>query len=299
MVTTADQGINERVQEAAISVGYDPKIMNTDIIPSDIVNMGLDADCDTFSFLNRTAMFDNPIDKDNYNSNPGVVAFRVTPAASATPTVVNPFPTPTMRLRGTGKTEMDLMPAIEELRIAILAQYDSFSPDELITEVWLREGYEYIQTVQDAIGESRDTSYLRTDKDKPFILPDSSDDFLIVYGINHTAIGKSTYSNFITYGEDILNGVASVNNEQFAGSAEKLLPYNPLAKYLYVWKVARQSYDNEDNCLIVPTDDPALGIPLDKPMFVGFRAYVEPETQIGPAWQELIFDRVIKFSKKA
>ncbi|MCP3967059.1 MAG: hypothetical protein GY718_12030 [Lentisphaerae bacterium] len=294
IVTTADKGINARVQAAAEVAGYDRKIMNTDIIPSAIAKMGLDADCDTFSYLNRTAMFENLSDGEEYQNNSGVVAFRVTP--KTTPEL-DPYPTPTMRIRGTGLTEMDLMlmETVDQLRKAILDRYATYTSDELITEVWLREGYEYIQTLKDGIGVSRDTSYLRTTS---FKLPDSPNDFLIVYGVNHAATNKCTYANFITYSKEILNGVACVNSDQFTKSAESFLPGNPMAKYLYVWKIARQSSDDDkENCLKVPMDDFANGIPLSEEMFIGFRAYVEPKTQIGPAWQELIFDRVVKFSK--
>jgi hypothetical protein len=29
---------------------------------------------------------------------------------------------------------------------------------------------------------------------------------------------------------------------------------------------------------------------------VGFRAYVEPQTKVGPSYTEIVYDRVIKFS---
>jgi len=31
-------------------------------------------------------------------------------------------------------------------------------------------------------------------------------------------------------------------------------------------------------------------------MYLGFRAYLERETKVGPAWQELVFDRAIRFT---
>lgn len=44
----------------------------------------------------------------------------------------------------------------------------------------------------------------------------------------------------------------------------------------------------------------AAGIDLDQEAFVGFRAYVEKETKVGPFWSEIftLYDRVIKFSPK-
>jgi len=40
------------------------------------------------------------------------------------------------------------------------------------------------------------------------------------------------------------------------------------------------------------------GIELDKEAFVGFRAYLEKETKVGPFWSELLYDRVIRYSRK-
>lgn len=49
-----------------------------------------------------------------------------------------------------------------------------------------------MQEVIDVLGETRDTAYLRTD---PFKLNDDPNEFAIIYGINHAATGKATYSN--------------------------------------------------------------------------------------------------------
>lgn len=35
--------------------------------------------------------------------------------------------------------------------------------------------------------------------------------------------------------------------------------------------------------------------PLNQTAFAGFRAYVEPETKVGPSYSEVIYDRAIKF----
>ncbi len=36
-------------------------------------------------------------------------------------------------------------------------------------------------------------------------------------------------------------------------------------------------------------------IPLEQEMRLGFRAYLDPRTGIGPAWREMLYDRVITF----
>lgn len=294
IITTADKGINSRIRNAAIKAGYPEIILNTNIIPSALVNMGLDYGCDTFSFLGRTAKFIDVEACERYQQDPGVRVFRLTPIGN---TALDPFPTPKLRQRGTGKSEMDMMPAVEDLRKAILAAYPDYEATELQTTQWLSEAYESIQGNENVLGESRDTSYLRTIVEDEFLLPDNPDDFLIVYGVNHEVTGKAIYSNFVIYGASYFNGVASVSSDTFLNSAADYINGHEKEKYLYAWKVKR-SADGEIHCLEVPTGPQAYGIPLDSKVFVGFRAYVEPETEVGPAYNEIIYDRVIHFTKK-
>jgi hypothetical protein len=143
-------------------------------------------------------------------------------------------------------------------------------------------------------GESRDTVYLRSDT---FTLGDNPDEFIIVYGVNHAASGKATYSNCSFYGEAGWNGVTGIYSTEFTGSAEQYLPSNPLAKYLYVCKFAR-SCGSEKTCVVVPTGPKAHGVELNEPAFVAIRAYLEPATKVGPAYTELLYDRVIKFNSR-
>ncbi len=218
------------------------------------------------------------------------VALRVTPKSQVK---LDPFPAPELRVRGTGKTEVDLQPTLEDLRRAILTKYSSLSASELETSVWLPESYDAVQRELYVAGESRDTVYLRSDT---LTLGDDPNEFVIVYGVNHAASGKATYANCTFYGEAGWNGVAGIYSTEFAGSAEEYLPGNPLAKYLYVCKFAR-SCDSEKTCVAVPTGPKAHGVGLDEPAFIGFRAYMEPATRVGPAYTELLYDRVIKFNK--
>lgn len=59
----------------------------------------------------------------------GCVGMPYTPKVTMTP---DPFPVPILRVRGTGKTQLDLLP-VEELREAILAEYPHFQATELPT----------------------------------------------------------------------------------------------------------------------------------------------------------------------
>jgi hypothetical protein len=121
---------------------------------------------------------------------------------------------------------------------------------------------------------------------------------VIVYGPNHVATGKVVYSNVSVYGRFALNGVGSVDNSSFP-TAEQFLPGNPLAKYLYVYKIARHCGPSEDiPCLPVKTAPPADGFRVIDPAFLAFRAYVEASTKVGPTFEEVLYDQAIKFSSR-
>lgn len=290
IIVTADKGTDRLVRDAALSAGYTEDILNTYVIPSSMVKLGIGPEYDTIVLGQRMALFaDEKAGKEYVNT--VTAAVRVIPGTQG---VLDPFPAPELRVRGTGKTEIDLRPALDDLRGAVLAEYGSLTADELKTRVWLTESYDAVQTETYVAGESRDTVYLRSDSLK---LGDNPDEFVIVYGINHAAAGKATYANCNFYGEAGWNGVAGIYSTEYAGSAEQYLPGNPLAKYLYVCKFARNC-GAEKNCVTVPTGPGAFGVGLDEPAFIGFRAYVEPSTRVGPINTELVYDRVIKFSAR-
>jgi len=290
IIVTADKGTDQRIRSAAASAGYSADIINTYVIPSSMVKMGTGPEFDTIVFGHRMALFADEKAGQEYVNAPSA-ALRVTPKSQVK---LDPFPAPELRVRGTGKTEVDLQPALDDLRQAILAKHSNLSANELETSVWLPESYDAVQRGLYVAGESRDTVYLRSDT---FTLGDNPDEFIIVYGVNHAASGKATYSNCSFYGEAGWNGVAGIYSTEYAGSAEQYLPGNPLAKYLYVCKFAR-SCSSEKTCVVVPTGPKAHGVELNEPAFVAIRAYLEPATKVGPAYTELLYDRAIKFSSR-
>lgn len=296
IVSTADRGIAERIIEAAESAGYPSSIINIDAIPSPLLNMGLDNSSDTFAFIIRLNFFQDPLAGNAFVSNPPGTILRITPIEPVEP---DPYPVPQLRVRGTGNTsELNLMPALNELRAAILARYGNLSAADMGTQVWLytpAQGYDGIQRGVNVFGPNRDAFYLNS---TTFTLGSDPDEFLIVYGVNHAATGKAIYSNFALYGADILNGVGCVNSQNLSGTSEEFLPGNPAAKYLYVWKVARNC-SGDEQCLEIPWGVKAYGIELDQPAYVGFRGYLEKNRTIGSSYDEILYDRVIKFGKKS
>ncbi len=293
IISTADRGIDERVRTAAELAGYPSSIMNTDVIPSSILNMGLDNSSDTFAFVIRVNFFKDEAAGDAYVNDPPGTVLRITPSEPAT---LDPYKVPELRVRGTGNaSELDLMPDLNELRRAILDRYGDLRATELETHVWLytpAQGYDGIQRGANVFGSNRDTFYLNT---TPFTLGDDPDEFLIVYGVNHAATGKATYSNFALYGADILNGVGCVNSQDLSSTAKEYLPENPDAELFYVWKVARNC-SGDPHCLEIPWGVKAYGIELDQPAYVGFRGYLEQNMTVSSSYDEILYDRVIKFS---
>lgn len=290
-ISTADADTDQRIRSAAGMAGISPEIINTDVMPNPLIKLGTTGTPDSFLLLQRAALFASDQQKNAYYNNPEVTVFRVTPRNFAN---TRPFPVPELRVKGTGQTkELDLKKTQDELRLAILARYDNLAPRELDTSVAFEAGYEAIQLNTNALGDNRDTIYLRTTN---FFLRERPDDFVIVYGANHAATGKAVYSNFGVYGRIALNGVGSVDNTGFP-TAEEFLPGNPAAKYFYVYMLARHCTGNESiPCLSVPIGPGSQGIPVTQPAFLAFRAYVEPSTKVGPAYEEILYDHAIKFN---
>jgi len=289
IISTADKGIDQRIREAAESAGYPQEIMNTEVLPPAMLRLGTDKHDDALIFLHRIYSFKNPQAGSAYMNNLSGIVLRITPNESAS---LDPYPVPKLRVRGTGNTsELDLMPALNDLRQAILKKYGLANATELPTHLWLTEGYDAMQRGINVIGVTRDTVYLNSTL---FILREAPGEFLIVYGVNHAASGKAIYSNLGIYGLRLENGVVAVNNSMLAGTAEEYLPDNPGAKYLYVWKLARHC-DNASFCTEVPYGQKSRGVELNETAFIGFRGYIEKETAVGPDNREMAYDRGILF----
>jgi hypothetical protein len=287
VVMTADATADGDVRTAARGAGFDDGWLNTITIPAAHVTLGLEDEADTFNVLVRVALFDDPLAREAYLADPGGTVWRVSPRTTR---AVVPLPEPALRTRGTGTAEDPaLATALDELRAAILAAHPGLGVWEPpVTDVGPTPG-ECLTGTRNCNGDNNDTVYLSS---AGFRLGDTDQDELVVYGVNHEATGKATYSNFALYEVRRLFGVASVDSRRFAGSAADYLPAHPLADRLYAWSVKR-SCGGDEHCIELPATCP--GLPLDEVGVVAFRAYLEPPTDTGPAGTELIPDRVIRF----
>lgn len=213
-----------------------------------------------------------------------------------------PYKNATVIPRGTGKHETEVMdsPAenLDTIRNAIIAEYaDAYDYEELKTDIAVPEGLTAYYNDKNAQGDNRDTTYLMT---KDFTL-NSDDDFIVVYGVNHTETGKARYSNAILYGRPMLNGVCSVYDSLFKGSADQYLGddcKNP--DQYYVYKMARTKMDDYTAVIEYSTDNEKgkfYGVDNESNLLLAFRAYLD-ETNVGPSYYEIIYDRAIVFHKK-
>jgi hypothetical protein len=315
IVSTADKGIDQRIRTAALSTGFSADIFNTLVFPSAMLKMGIENSSDNFMMLIRPALYKDSHAGDAYRNNTPATIFRITPKKS---TKLDPYSYPELRIRGTGKTEFDLMDDLEQLREAILKKYSNLQSTELPTSQLAPVGTDAIQRGIDVVGPDNDCCYLWSAnqmvssptppfpdlsqyygflRNPPITLSNDTNDFIIIYGVNHVTTGKATYQNFGVFGANAWNGVGAIEDPRFNGTAEAYLPGNPNAKYLYVYKVARNC-NGDSHCFKVPTGPGAYGLGLDQPLFIFWRLYLEKATKTGPSYSEIVYDRAIKFSPK-
>ena len=334
VIFTADRGVYARVATQARAAGYPESMINRYVLPSALLNLGVSPSSDTLLILLRTANFANQAVGDAYLANDNYAkVWRVTPELSPAP---DPFPTPPQRNRKwVSETSLspDLQAGLERLKAAILAQTPNLQSNPYKSIRWFADSREVLEAEKDGpdnqlyhkfvAGEASDTPYLRTatmnGEAANFTLGDN--DMVVVYGVNHAATGLATYSSFGVYGDwitsscqdnplqyvigcgdHIWNGVAGMTNHDFKGSAEKYIPGDPTASYLYAVKVLRQppSDGTDKYWVVVPLPSDKLpsysyGIALDKPITIGYRAYLNPVTASGPDYSDIIPDRAIWF----
>jgi hypothetical protein len=315
IIHSADKGIDQRIRAAALSAGYPGDILNTMVIPSSMLNMGLGNNSDTFCVYIRPALYKDKQAGNNYLNNTPATIFRITPNNT---TALDPYNMPELKVRGTGKTEFDLTDDLEQLKTAILKKNSNLNATELPTSQWYPDANEGFQRGINIYGPNNDACYLWTEnqtlsaKTHPFndiwktypflhdsqvILSNNTSDFIIIYGVNHVATGKATYVNAGIFGAKAWNGVGAITDLSLNGTAQEYLPDNPNAKYLYVYKIARHS-NGEPHCFEVPFGPRVYGIGPDQPLMIAFRIYLEPATKAGPSYSEIVYDRAIKFSPK-
>jgi hypothetical protein len=290
LISSADRGVVQRVKAAASSAGVPESIANVDEIPSSLLAMGLHESADTLALLERVALFDDEAAGNAFVASPPGVVLRATPSA---PPSADPYPMPTLRPRGTGTNEAHLGASLDQLEAAVIAKHAGLahtSPQQ--ATVLALDGFACAAQGKNCNGDNRDALY---EVALAGALGDGADDFLMVIGVNHEVAGKGVYSNFAVYDVSRMLGVGAVDSRGMKGSASAFVPGEPAADQLFACKVARHC-DGAGCCLEVAPS--ASGVPVTAPMGLAFRAYLEKQTRTGPKAEELLRERVIKFSAK-
>lgn len=305
IISTADRNINKQIRNALGIAGYSQDIMNDDNIPIDLVNMGLEAGKDTFIFMMRIALWAQQNIGSQYlnNIDKFIKVLRITPKIPLSN--LAPWAIPTLKIRETGISEYQVVPScrndLDYLRNEIIKKYSGTEYDhvDLDLTIGIPDNYNAILRDFNVYGDNRDAVYFKTE----IFQLTSDDDFVIVYGINHERTGKAIYSNASFYGAELFNGAAGAfSTVQFPDTAFEFFPEGyENAGFYYVYKMARKA--DEDNTVIIPysTGNPlgkAYGVDNNQDAFITFRVYLDKIAMVGPYVFDIIWDRVILFTKK-
>lgn len=285
IVSTADQNMYTAIEGAMNSSGVSSDIMNLQVFPSSILNLGLEREADVVTFLFRIAIFENEDEETSYLSRPPFMLFRITPKVERE---IEPLIASDRVDRRTGQTEANLAGSLDELERAIRQSHQGITLANSKTNPTSLYGEQCIEESTGCLGDNPDAAYLSNVPGRRL----QEDDYFIIIGVNHMNAGRARYSNVSVYNLDKLMGVASFNSiEDMPGSADVYLPDHPDRDKLYAMTV-RRSCAGHEYCMEVPTEFP--GIPPNSfPMFV-FRAYLEPGKTAGPHPGELLMPRVFK-----
>jgi hypothetical protein len=304
VVMAADRNIERAVRKELIAAGYPAESINLLPVSPSIARLGLDSQDDTVSLLMRVAPIPGT-DVTPYHDVPKSI-FRITPKKQVLGDKLAPIAPPELSLRGTGETELALLPAVDALEQAIIAKYSDYTPTA-IKMATLPEGYNCLENTQNCFADNRDTIYinpayniLNFDPLQDLTLKQDSGEFYVAYGVIHPKVNKATYSNISVMGWGRKAAPIMVNNQEMVGSARYYLRSNVdqgTADKIYAFKIARPRGCNDTEPCKEVGYDCGSGIAADEGIALIFRAYVEPSTAVGPALGEVILDRILKFTK--
>lgn len=299
MVLTADAGAEATARAALGVFGVPDAVINTMPLPSDTLRMGTTAEADSVMLLGRVALFEDPTAGGAWLDAPPLAVWRISPTEAApAPT---PLAVPERAERGTGTDESGLADALDALDAAIRATLEgrtvepvTIAPAAAVTQLLSPETC--IANGTNCLGEISDTVYSAgpisvVQGNGTLTLSDDPAEAFWVYGVNHEASGKATYSNVVVMWGDRQAGVLDIPSTQMAGSARALLPDHPDADRLFAFRVARACGDDDPWCRVLPSEFP--GVPFDGNLLFVFRAYLEPGTDRSPGPTELLTERVL------
>jgi hypothetical protein len=289
-VTTADQRFVDAARKALVGAGIPASRIFIEPIGKR-AKLGLDATADDLGALVRYPLPENEVEADLWKAELPVAVLRIKRKDGEAGTVRLEDAVLTKR---EGVQEADLASSRDaltkelrrRLKAPLRARTESFAP---LVNFGI-DTYKCIDSLQNCLGDSRDTDTYRKGPD--VIL--GSSDVLVIVGVNHTRTGNASYVSLAMSDAGEIRGVDSVSQvgasagfantpQVFNGSAQRVLKalgngsvpatLTNLDK-LYVRIVARDCTGLPE-CTTLSADRD-LGVALDRNLSVVQRAYLQP-----------------------
>ena len=258
------------------------------------LSMGLEDEKNLFTMLLRIGVVANAAERNAYLASTPFSVVRVSRTATAPARAPALFTPASIIPRDTTNDELTLDPALAALVQGVQATYAADYNIQVVPTVPNLLGANvdfggvcYVLNLQ-CSGDNRDALYAGTQPTVVFTRPS---DISIVVGVNHRATGMATYSNLVIYNGARQVGVVGVNDDDYAGSADAFLDgtaFEGVSDKLYAYTFARNCTGRGPYCAEVPSTgypflpnyDPSTPA-LSAGLFID-RAYVHPETEVGP-----------------
>lgn len=298
IVITADSQTHSDVVAALTAHAVPEASVNTLVLPSSVLQLGLEPEADKLQVLGRVALFDDREKGQAYLAQPPWRLLRITPANEREDFA--PLDVPARMRRGTGTSESSLRAGLDALDAAIRVDLQ----DAHVAEIAILSARVISSrldpkrcrdTLVNCYGEVSDTTYALgpvgpNGQPSELRLRDDPADYFIAYGVNHEAAGTATYSNVVVQNQAKQAGITDFTSRQMPGSAAQYLPNSGDADKLFVVKIARDC-QRASYCIEVPTEFP--GVALDENLRFIFRAYLKPGQSVSSAPSELLTERVL------
>lgn len=289
--STADVAISSSIASILRTV-LPSTALNALPLPGQLLNLGMSSTADTVSYMGRFALFQNETAGLEYlNSPPGYVLL-------ATPSFIPAaalFPYPSFRPYANLTNENYLNQSLNNLKAAVISTYANIpynvsNATDAEALINYQNGFSCINLTLNCNGDNRDARYFGV---SDIILGNSSNDFLYVIGVIHNTTGKATYSNVAFYNQNQSLGVVAVADDNLRNTSLRFIPDDPNNIHVYAIKAARTCATNETNCVTIPVTFP--GVPLDAPINIIERVYVEPSSNVAPLAGTCLLPIVIHF----
>jgi len=283
IIQTANQVVADTIIEASVASGFPRQAINLQVLPDQLLQLGLDRDDDMIMSLLRVAYVQDEAAGNRYLKAPPASIFRVRGPAEV------PFEAlerPPLREAGGGASEASLLPAFEAFDQAVRQHYGN-ATSECLHELRV-QGDDCIAGNYRCIGDNRDTPYLL-----PVPRTLAADEMLVIYGVRHDRSKLASYVNLSVTEIERRVGIASVAGESLTGSAQPFVPQGSDPDRFFVYRFARDCR-GEKHCFELsdkPTTHSPPGIPIANKMVVVWRVYLQAISATAPLVGDILAPR--------